>query len=374
MNIGIDLRLLGKRNGGIGRYSFEIAKHILEMDTENSYTLFFNEKNVDTSDMDFFRKFPNAKLIKTRARHYSVGEQTSFLKLINSFEFDMMHFPNFNVPIFYKRPFIVTIHDMVHHKISGAKKSHLLHFWAYKKIIEQAAKNAQTIITVSEYSKRDIVKYLNIPEDKIKVIYEAPSLEVNVAEEFLAQVKQQYLLTKPYFLFVGVLERKKNIVALTRAFDEFLKKYQVDMDLVIVGRSDPHYPDIRHHAMDITYKDHLIFTGSVDDKELAALYKGAYAFVSASLHEGFGLPGVEAMQFGLPLAVSNLEVFNEVYDNAAVYFDPESIQDIAEKLHIVSRDQQFHMQLQRKSAERGVHFSWHKAAAETIEVYNSRKV
>lgn len=373
MNIGIDLRLLGKRNGGIGRYSFEIAHAILSKDTVNSYVLFFNEKNADMHDIEYFKKFANVTCVMTSIRHYSLGEQTSFLKVLNFHNLDLVHFPNFNVPYFYNKPFIVTIHDVVHHKISGAKKSHLLHFYAYKKIIENAAKKSQAIITVSEYSKSDIVKYLHVPAEKIEVIYEAPNLQNFVDDAYVQEVKKQYVLSKPYFIFVGVLERKKNVVTLTRAFDEFLKKFKVDMDLVIVGKSDPHYPEIRHSAQDIQYKDHLVFTGQVSDKELSALYKGAYAFVSASLHEGFGLPGVEAMRFGLPLAVSNLPVFNEVYDNAAVYFNAEDVHDIAEKLHIISRDQQFHLQLQKKSLERGSHFSWERAAAQTRELYEKIK-
>src|SRR6185295_12462126 len=110
---------------------------------------------------------------------------------------------------------------------------------------------------------------------------------------------------------------------------------------------------------------HLVFTGPVDEWELKSLYKGAYAYVSASLHEGFGLPGVEALSFGLPLLTSNTKVFNEIYDNAAIYFDPLSPEDIAEKMNILVRDRLFYEQFQRKSFERSLMFSWDKAVDET---------
>lgn len=371
MRIGIDIRMLGNSNGGIGRYVFELAKNILELDKNNNYYLFFNTSNSLPEEVDFFAKFPNAALVRTVFRHYSFGEQTLFLKLLNSFNLDLVHFPNFNTPVFYKKPFVVTIHDMVHHKIGGSKKSHFLHFLAYKQVIKTAAKKASAIITVSEYSKNDISYFLNVPKNKIKVIYEGTSLPTEVAPENVAKVKEKFLLKKPFLLFVGVLERKKNLVSLTRGLDVLIKKYQHDIDLVVVGKTDRHYPEIKYKALDITYNDHLVFTGYVSDKDLAALYKGAHSFVSASLHEGFGLPGIEAMKFGLPLAVSNIGVFNEIYDDAAIYFNPLDPDDIAEKLHLLIKDAQFHQQLQKKSFRRGQLFDWQKAAAETLAVYNS---
>lgn len=363
--------MLGNRHGGIGRYVLELAKRILVADLENDYVIFYN--NDGGEDVAALKKIVGQKtqFVCVNIRHYSVAEQIKFPRILNKYNLDLVHFPNFNVPVLYKRPFVVTIHDLVHHKISGAKKSRLLHFEAYKKIIGGAAQRARAIITVSEYSKKDIVKMLGAKPTKVEVIYEGPSLETKVADDTLKDVKRKYLLHRPYFLFVGVLERKKNLVNLTRGFDVFIKKYGLDMDLVIAGKPDRHYPDIKHKALDIKFSDHLVFTDYVEDADLAALYKGAYAYVSASLHEGFGLPGVEAMRFGLPLAVSNLEVFNEIYDNAAVYFDPLKPEDIAEKLHLLAKEIGYYKQMQIRSMERGKLFDWNKTAEKTLEVYKS---
>ncbi len=370
MKIGIDMRMSGTKHGGIGRYVFELVKNILEIDNKNNYTLFFHNKTYTKSEVDLFSNYPNVKIVYSLARHYSFFEQTAFLRLLNKHNLDLMHFPNFNVPYFYNKPFIVTIHDLVHHKISGAKKTHALHFWGYKKIIEHAAKASKKIITVSESSANDISKILDVDKNKIQIIYEGATLTPNTRPEQIEKVKRQYLIKKPYFLFVGVLERKKNVINLTRAFDIFLKNYNLDMDLVLVGKVDKHYPEIKHHALDITNSSHLIFTGYIEDQDLKALYSGAFAYVNASANEGFGLPGVEALQFGLPLVVSNTKVFNEIYDNAAVYFDHLNIEDIAEKMHLVSRDEQFYNQLRKNSLERGKYFSWKKSAEETLSLYN----
>ena len=368
MNIGLDIRMYGTGHGGIGRYAKELFPRILAMDKENKYFLFYNQ-SLSAEDLAALKKFSNAELVQSNYRHYSFGEQTAFLKQLNFYNLDLVHFPNFNFPIFYNRPFVVTIHDMVHHKIGGAKKSHFLHFLAYKKVIESAAKKAKQIITVSEYSKKDISHFLQTPAEKIKVIYEGTSINTEVQESFVNEVKKRYVLNNPYFLFVGVMERKKNLVSLTRGFDSFLQKYKAKVDMVIVGKADSHYPDIKHSALDIKNNSHLIFTGHVEDNELAALYKGSYAFTSASLHEGFGLPGVEALSFGLPLLMSNIEVFNEIYDNSAIYFNPLDPEDIGEKMNLLVRDPQFHQQLQQKSFDRSQHFNWENTARETLQVY-----
>ncbi len=369
MTIGIDIRILGNQHGGIGRYTLELVQEILRQDPDQKYLLFYNSNNASEADIRQLAEFRNAELIPTPYRHYSFGEQTAFLRLLNAYRPDLMHFTNFNVPVLYRRPFVVTIHDTVHHKIGGAKKSHFIHFYAYKKVIEAAARHARRIITVSEYSKKDIQKYFQLPAEKITVTFLGPSLLTTVPPARVAQVKKSFVINKPYFLFVGVLERKKNVVNLTRGFDQFIKKYNLDIDLVIAGKRDSHYPQEKHRALDIKNRERLIFTDYVSDQDLAALYKGAYAYVSASLHEGFGLPGVDAMQFGLPMAVSNIEVFNEVYENAAVYFNPLDPEDIAEKLYLLARDQEFHRQMQEKSFARGQYFSWQKTAEKTILVY-----
>ncbi|MCL5667238.1 MAG: glycosyltransferase family 4 protein [Patescibacteria group bacterium] len=369
MNIGIDIRMLGFRHGGIGRYVLELAKNILEIDKQNKYFLFYN--NDAEEDVLLLKKINHAKaeFIPVNISHYSIGEQTSFVRILNKYKLDLAHFPNFNVPLLYRKPYVVTIHDAIHHKIGSSKKSHFFHFQAYKKIIANAAKKSRAIITVSEYSRQDIAKYFRVPLNKITVIYEGISLGTEMPADQMESVKRKYLISRPYFLFVGVLERKKNVVNLTRGFDVFIKKYGLDMDLVIAGKVDKHHPEIKHKALDIKFSDRLVFTGCTEDGDLTALYQGAFAFVSASLHEGFGLPGVEAMKHNLPLAVSSLEVFKEIYKGAALYFDPLDTEDIAAKMGQLARDKALYAKLQENGFNRVQDFDWKKTAWQTIKVY-----
>jgi glycosyltransferase involved in cell wall biosynthesis len=368
MNIGFDFRMGGAINAGIGRYIFELLKRVLQHDPENRYFIFYNQNNVDEQDLIALEQYPQATLVATTIRHYSLLEQLWLPRILNHYNLDLMHFPNFNVPVMYRRPFVVTIHDMVHHKISGHKKKTLIFFYAYKYIISQAAAKSLSIITVTNAAKKEILTYLEVPKNKVHVIYEAPFLN-QVAPEQVSKIKENFLVRRPYFLFVGTLERKKNIINLTRGFDIFLEKYKLDMDLILAGKVDRHYPEIKAQALDIKHQDRLVFTDFVNDDDLAALYQGAYAFVTASLHEGFGLPGVEAMQFGLPVLAANTEVFNEVYDNAAIYFDGLDPEDIAEKMFLIANDTQFYAQQQEKSFKRAQAFDWNHAARETLNIY-----
>jgi len=370
MKIGIDIRMMGKQHGGIGRYVFELASRIPKLDFQNKYIFFYNQSRVLPEDLIKLKNLPNVALIAANYRHYSLKEQTLFLRLLNQQHLDLVHFPNFNAPIFYDKPFVVTIHDMVHHKISGAKKSRFLHFLAYKKIIASAAKKAQKIITVSESSKTDIQKFLGIGREKIKVILEGSSLTGSVNDKTAREIQNKYLLTRPYFLFVGVWERKKNLINLALGFNQFLEKYKFDMDLVICGKPDAHYPEIKLKLMQIKHKDRLVIIEKPEDEDLAALYQGAFAFTSASLHEGFGLSGVEAMNFGLPLIVSNTPVFNEIYDNAAIYFNSQNPNDIADKMNLLINDSLFYNKMGEASLARSTGFSWDNAAKETLELYN----
>lgn len=364
MNIGFDFRLGGTRHAGIGRYVCELLKAELAQDATDTFYVFYND-NAAPEDIALLDEFLNVELVKVDARHYSLKEQTTFLKVLNSLPLDIVHFPNFNHPIWYKKPFVVTIHDMVHHRISGHKKSRWLQFKAYQMEMEHAVLESRAIIAPSQASREDIAHYFPTALERIAVIHEGVSVHVQ-PEERVAKVKQQFLLNRPYFLFVGTLERKKNIVGLAQGFDRLIEKYNLNVDLVFAGKPDAHYPEEKFKALAVKHADHIVFTGYIGDEDLSALFQGAHAYANASLNEGFGLPGVEAMHFGLPLAVANTQVFNEIYDDAAVYFDPNDPDDIAEKLRLLAQDKQFYEQRQEKAAQRAQYFDWDTAARETL--------
>lgn len=217
-------------------------------------------------------------------------------------------------------------------------------------------------------SKREIIQVLGTPGYKIDVIYEAAT-PIGTSESDTIAARQRFGITKPYILFVGVMERKKNLISLARGFDMLKEKYQQNIQLVIAGKKDAHYPEVADAVKAITYGKDVILTGVVTDREKYALLKGATAFVSASLFEGFGLPGLEAMSVGVPLIVANTEVFNEVYDNGAIYFDPIDPSDIAQKIYFILNDEKYRDQVANHAYVRAQAFSWSRAANQTLESY-----
>lgn len=379
MNIGFDYRLAGPGHGGLGRYTESLLEHLLLLDEENTYTVFYSSQSGSAS-VSWLQKKKNVKLVEANQRHYSIAEQWSFLRAIEKQKLDLMHFPNFNHPIRYKGKFVVTIHDLVHHELSGHKPTRFLHFWAYKKVMEHAVFFSEKIITPSEHSKsavRKVYEGLPLPKgseshpslsEKIRVTYEAGVLRPQ-SDEFVQRVKEQFVLTRPYFLFVGTFERKKMVPDLAHAFDMFLDKYKMNMDLVLVGKKDAHYPEERDKVLNIKNKHRVVLTGFVSDEELAALYQGAFAYVSMSPYEGFGLPAVEALSFGLPVITVNVPVANEVYDDGAMYCAVGDLADAADKMHLLARDKQFYERQAAKSLTRSKIFSWQKCAEQTLEVY-----
>lgn len=368
MKIGIDMRMAGTQHGGIGRYVLELAKHLLDVDDKNEYYLFFNRENSDVV-LNLKSKIKNLKSVEVNIRHYSIMEQIKLPLILNKYDLDLMHFPNFNVPLFYNKPFVVTVHDLIHHRIGGVKKTNFAHFAAYKKVIKHAVLSAKKIITVSEASKADLQKEFGILPGQVRVIYEGISLQAVVTPKQVADFKTKFQINKPYFLFVGVMQRNKNLPGLCQGFDYFLEKYKLDFDLVIVGKKDAHYPEIKNQCLAIKHHQNLVFTGELPDSDLQAAYRGAYAYVSASRFEGFGLPGVEAMGYGLPLAVSNIPVFNEIYENGSIYFEPQKPESIAQCLNLLAQDRLYYMQVKKKALERSKLFSWEKCANETLGVY-----
>ncbi len=364
----------GSLNAGIGRYSFELLNGIIEvlkkagLSDQYQLVVFYHEQNNSPLDIQILTNL-GVELVPANFRHYSFAEQWWFPRLLQKQNLDLMHFPNFNVPILYRGPYVVTIHDVVHHALSGHKKSRYYKFIAYKLIINQAVKRAQRVLTVTNAAKKEIEAVLSVPSQKIVVTYEAPNRYQGEVTDF-ETLKQRYLLSRPYILFVGTLERKKNLVNLAKGFDILISKYKFDLDLVIAGKNDSHYPEIREQILNIRHRDNIVLTGFVSDSEQAGLYQNAFAFATASLFEGFGLPGLEAMEYGLPVLAANTDVFNEVYDDAAIFFDGNNPEDIAEKMHLLVNDQPFYELMQKKSLERSAEFDWQTTAKQTVKVYN----
>jgi glycosyltransferase involved in cell wall biosynthesis len=369
MKIGIDCRMYSTQFTGIGRYVFELTRHLFQLDQKNEYVLFFNNPQFS----QFEPPSEKIKKVLVNAKHYSLQEQTNFLRLLNRENLDLMHFTHFNAPIFYKKPFIVTIHDLTLSFYPGKKMNSFLYRAAYNKTVSSAVKNSKKIIAVSKNTKKDIRDLYKIEPEKIEVIYEGvdQNFHPNIEEHKIKTTLEKYKIHRPYLLYTGVWRSHKNLPRLIKAFHILKSEYGFDGDLVITGRYDPLYaPDILQNITSLKLEPNIIFTGMVDEEELIALYNGAEVYTFPSLYEGFGLSPLEAMQCGTPVAASNASCIPEVCgEKNALFFDPKNPYDMAEKIFRIFSEKTLREDLITRGLKHVKTFSWKKMAEETLKIY-----
>jgi glycosyltransferase involved in cell wall biosynthesis len=364
MRIGLDLRMV-EGGSGIARYISELSHAILETDKENEYVLFL--RNITASEN--YKKY-NQKIVIADIPHYSIAEQFNLPGILKNEKLDLVHFPHFNIPIFYNKRFVVTIHDLTHTRFPGRKKSHFFHRLAYNAVLAAAINKSKQIIAVSESTKKEILDYFGVDQSKITVVYEGINENYKLIdkEEAFDYVTNRFNIKKPYILYVGVLRRYKNLVNLAKAFEK-LKETDVDAELIIVGDEDPFYPEIKEQVLGIKYKDDVKILGRVDDKDLNYLYNACSLFVLPSLSEGFGLTALEAANTGVPIACSDIPTLREVLGQAAEYFDPESVENMTDIMINILHNPSRGEELANLGLKRAQFFDWKKAAKETIAVY-----
>ncbi len=369
MRIGIDARLWNET--GVGRYTRNLIKNLLEIDKQNEYVLFVLSSDADSIQKQIASVLPKGKwqIVAADIRWHSVAEQREFPKILTYANLDLMHFPYFSVPVLYTKPFIVTIHDLILHHYSTGEASTLpfpiykLKHNMYKHVVASAARKAKKIFTVSEATKKEIVEHLNVPADKVVVTYEGIALAKGKGQ----RAKR---FGEKFFLHVGNVYPHKNANRLVEAFEVFSKTHP-DVSLVFAGREDYFMKKLQAHVESLRIKN-VEFLGEVTDDTLQNLYEEAIALVSPSLMEGFGLPAVEALAQKCLVLVSDIPSYREVVGEAGIYFNPKHISDIAEKL--MNTYSMSHDDKARRIAA-GIakvkKYSWEKMAHQTVAVYES---
>jgi glycosyltransferase involved in cell wall biosynthesis len=366
MRIGLDLRMVDG-GSGIGRYVTELSHEILKQDQKNEYVLFFYK----LSDADDYEQYSHKKVI-TGIKHYSLAEQTKLPGVLYRENLDIVHFPHFNVPLFYRKLFVVTIHDLTHTLFPGRKKMYALHRLAYRVIFRNAILKAQKIIAVSNATKKAILEHFHVDAQKIQVVYEGINQAYKIVDKLEAfdQVSYRFRITKPYIMYVGVWRRYKNLPALAVVFDKLVDK-GLDFELVLAGDKDANYPEIESQVMGIKNHDRIKAVGRVSDEDLNLLYNAAQLFVLPSLIEGFGLTALEAAACGTPIVCSDIATLREIMGQGAEYFDPNNIENMTDVLFSLLKDEKRLEELANLALSRSKHFSWKKAGEETINFYQS---
>lgn len=370
--IGIDARFYGPIGKGLGRYTQEIVDNLIKLDTQNEYVVFLYKDNFDEFECDGKR----VKKVMVSIRWYTLKEQLVFPFIIWREHLDLMFFPHFNMPALTPCKFVITIHDLILTKFPTVRATTLAPWFykiknlAYKFIIKLAVKRARKIIAVSNFTKDDLVNYFKIDPNKIIVTYEGVANLSKNRDDLFAEIQNdektlsRYDIIKPYLLYVGNAYPHKNLESLIEIMPELNKKYP-DLSLVMVGKEDYFYARLKK---EVVGRKNIIFTDFVTDKDLEILYKSALAYVFPSKYEGFGLPPLEAMAKGCPVASSNSSCLPEVLGDAALYFDPENREEAIKSITKLIDDKTLREDLIKKGYKQAKKYNWWECARLTFGV------
>jgi glycosyltransferase involved in cell wall biosynthesis len=377
--IGIDARFYGPIGKGLGRYTQEIVDNILKIDKKNDYVIFLRRENFDELIIE---EGLNVKKVVAEVRWYTLKEQLLMPYYIWREKLDLIHFPHFNVPFFVPAKFVVTIHDLILTKFKTTRATTLnpliyrLKNLAYKIIIRRALNKSKKIITVSNFTKEDIISKFKTSPEKIDVTYEGvanlskgrDSLFVSKLDE--KKVLNYYNINNPFLLYVGNAYPHKNLNFLIENFKELYKEDN-NLRLVLVGKEDYFYSELKKFSESCfpEYKNPVIFAGYVPDDKLETLYQKALFYVFPSLYEGFGLPPLEAMAKGCPVLSSNTSSMPEILGDAALYFDPEDPVDFLRKSRQIISDSNLKEEMIKAGRERSKNYNWWECAYQTWQIY-----
>lgn len=356
MKVVIDARII---NSSTGRYVERLLDYLQEIDTKNEYVVL-----VPSKDLNFWTpKASNFTLKTCEYKNYSFGEQLGFLRYLNKLSADLVHFCMPQQPILYTKPHVTTVHDMTLLKTYNSDKNWLMFHakqFVGKFVFKRVGKTSAHILAPSEFTKQEYARFANISPKKITVTYEAAGIKDTRA-------KQYKLPYKKFLLYVGQQSDYKNIKRLMQAHQALLKKYP-DLGLVLVGAKNASAKQNEAWAKKNSYTN-ILFTGFVSNEELAWLFQNCSTYIFPSLMEGFGLPGLEAMAYGAPVASSNATCLPEVYGDAAEYFDPLDVGAMAKSIESIISNEALRVALVKKGYLQVKKYSWKKMAKQTHGVY-----
>lgn len=368
MNIAIDARGANIYKGtGIGTYTFNILKNILDIDKSNSYTLFWSGEDYEKIKTEN----TNVILASTKSRRFF--EQYYFPKSIKKSNIDLFHIPQNGIGLSsnLKCKKVVTIHDLIPYIMpETVGKGYLSKFLEE---MPRIVREADGIITVSEWSKRDIIRFFPDSKDKVFVTPLAADskykpIDKNICRDILSK---KYNITLPYILYIGGFSPRKNVVSLVDAFSGIFKDLSTKHNLVIVGFNKDDYTTLAKICSVNSISSNVIFTGFVPEEDLPVLYNGSEAFVYPSLYEGFGLPPLEAMSCGVPVITSNLTSIPEVVKDGGMLIDPNDAENLKAVLIELLNNDNLKKHYREKGLKRASAFSWHNTAFNTLKIYKS---
>lgn len=364
VRIGLDARKL--HDFGIGTYIRNLLKQLARLDQNTEFVLLCQPR-----DVEGLRELgENFRPVIERAGNYSIAEQLKVPLALRREGVTLYHAPHYVLPPLVSCPSVVTIHDCIHLMFPQYLPNRLALRYA-RTFITLAARRATRVMTVSESSKRDILRYVDTEPDKIDVIYNAfdERFSREPREEDVVRVRERYQLQDEFILYAGNVKPHKNVERLIEAFHLVRQGGLDHLKLVIIGDQVSHYAALRRAVHRFNLHKYVRFLGFMPEDTLAIMYRLAGVFVFPSLYEGFGLPPLEAMASGTPVVVSNVSSLPEVTGDAAILVNPLEPAHIADGIARVLTNDDLRRELRRKGLARAGQFSWEASARRIREIY-----
>lgn len=369
MKIAIDARVIERKMTGIGRYLLDIISNLEQIDRNNEYYL-FSTLPLENINTNYFHNIVLNKY-KVNDKIYSAFWLNIILKeyLIKN-NFDLFFSPNILCPvgsaINFKR--IVTIHDVLF-KID--KRFYSFYYRNYLNILlKQSIKVVDRVITISDCSKKDLIKYFNIDANKIKIIYRAADPKFRIREVDNARTESlrlKYKLPINYLLYVGVIDNRKNIYSIINISDK-IKTLYPDIKIVLIGKPHHGFENIKREID--KRENSIIYLKYVNDDDLPYIYNMAKIFLFTSFYEGFGLPVLEAMQSGIPVITSNTSSLPEIVGENGIMHDPNDIDGFVSSILLLLGNEKKYKEYCDKAFEGSKCFNVQNIVKNHIEIFN----
>ncbi|MFW6679576.1 glycosyltransferase family 4 protein [Lacrimispora sp. AGF001] len=380
MKIAFDSQILFERQKtGIGRNSEAIISNYIQLDIDDIVLNYFRmlEENKREEIIDHYLSNHKVNINKCKWFHSVLYNRLNrYLrlpyKLFFREEADVTQFFNYVLPPGVKGKTALYVYDMaykVYPETIGEKTLRMLN-----ENLAESCRRADRIITISEFSKQEIIKYLGIPSEKIAVVPCAVDHSVynNIIDlDLLTVIKNKFNIDQDYFLYLGTLEPRKNIERLIDAYAALHKRDTLLPKLVIAGKNGWNYDNVYKKVNDYKINESVIFTGYIKAEEAVTLLKGALAFVFPSIYEGFGMPPLEAMACGVPIITSNVSSLPEVVQDAGYLIDPFSAEDLSEAMFEIINNLEQRERLIEKGLKRAKEFTWKGSAELLRSVYEN---
>jgi glycosyltransferase involved in cell wall biosynthesis len=364
----IDARYIKNPLSGIGRYTLNLLRGITQIQPGCKIFVLVCGSTVLPEDLDRAATF---EVVHVPWGPQNIRSQWAIPAVLRRLGVELLHCPDVFAPLMWPGRMILTIHDLIpiacRDLLHSSTKSRLHRIW--KVWVQMQCHRANAVLTVSEYSAGDLVRWLNIPREKVHIIHNGIELGAALTLELQQDVRARFDLPGRIILYVGRRDPTKNLACLVRAYEQVRARLEEPVHLVLVGQPDSRYREAEQEAQRMGVTDGIVYTGHLDDQYLAAFYREADVFAFPSLYEGFGLPPLEAMRFGTPVVASNRTSLPEVLGDAAVFVDATSNIALSEGLYRVLTDRALSRELGERGRTRSEWFGIKRQAEETLSLY-----